>query len=200
MVNIDTAITSMLRKDLTEVSRKTFARGLTSGTSGNLSARVPENPEQVLIKSSGKCFGDLCEADFVLVDLEGNILDGGFRPSKEVRFHCGIYKIRPDVNAIVHGHSAYATAYVAVKGRLPVVTAAAETGLSRVGIVEYADPGSEELAKMVIDIFTDHSLKAAVLKRHGFVTLGSDIFNAYYFADMLEDNARVATIIAQISK
>jgi L-fuculose-phosphate aldolase len=199
-MNIDMTAVSKLRKDLVEVSKKLYKRGLTSGVSGNPSARVPGSPDQVLIKATGKCFGDVCESDFVLVDLDGNILDGDQRPSKEVRFHCGIYKIRPEANAIVHGHSAYATAYVTAKNELPVVTAAAEAGLNKVGVVGFALPGSEELAEMVIDVFKDTSLKAAVLNKHGFVTLGQDIFKAYYLADVLEDNAKVACLIDQLNK
>lgn len=199
-MNIDMTEVTKLRKDLVEVSKKLFNRGLTSGTSGNPSARVPGAPNQVLIKATGKCFGDVCEKDYILVDLDGNILDGDARPSKEVHFHCGIYKIRPEVNAIVHGHSAYATAYVTAKGELPVVTAAAEAGLNKVGVVAFATPGSDELAEMVINTFKDMSLKAAVLNRHGFVTLGQDIFKAYYLADVLEDNAKVACLIEQLNK
>jgi L-ribulose-5-phosphate 4-epimerase len=199
-MNIDRNEVNKLRQDLVEVSKKLFNRGLTSGVSGNPSARVPGAPDQVLIKATGKCFGDVCGDDFVLVDLDGNILDGGLRPSKEVKFHCGIYKIRPEVNAIVHGHSAYATAYVTAKDELPVVTAAAEAGLNKIGVVGFALPGSEELARMVIDVFQDMTLKAAVLKRHGFVTLGQDIHKAYYLADVLEDNAKVACILEQLKK
>ncbi|MGI6451055.1 MAG: class II aldolase/adducin family protein [Desulfitobacteriia bacterium] len=199
-MNIDKAQVTKLRKELVEVSKKIYARGLTSGTSGNPSARLPDSPNQVLIKASGKCFGDVVESDFLLVDLDGNVLDGEGRPSKEVRFHCGIYKNRPEVNAIVHGHSAYATAYVTAKGELPVVTAAAEAGLNKVGVVGYALPGSNELAEMVIEAFKDPTLKAAVLDRHGFVTVGADIHKAYYLGDVLEDNAKVACLIAQLSK
>lgn len=199
-MNINMTEVNKLRKDLVAVSKRIFDRGLTSGVSGNPSARVPGSPDQILIKATGKCFADVEEKDFVLVDLDGNVLDGDTQPSKEVRFHCGIYKVRPEVNAIVHGHSAYATAYVTAKGELPVVTAAAEAGLNKVGVVEYGEPGTEKLAQMVIDVFKDQTLKAAVLKRHGFVTLGSDIYKAFYLADVLEDNAKVACILAQIAR
>lgn len=198
-MNIDMNLINKTRRDLKEVSRKIFSRGLTSGVSGNPSARIPGYCDRLLIKASGKCLGDASENDFVLVDLEGNLLDGNARPSIEVRFHCGIYKIRPEVNAIAHGHSPYATAYVSAKGELPVVTAAAEAELNKVGIIEYEEPGSQQLAEMVIDAFHDPNLKAAVMKRHGFITVGTDIFQAYYLADVLEDNAKVAAIIAQIT-
>ncbi|MHB1653544.1 MAG: class II aldolase/adducin family protein [Desulfitobacteriaceae bacterium] len=187
-----------LRQELASITRELFQRGLSSGTSGNTSARIPGQPDHVLIKASGVCFGHCQSEDFVLVDLEGNILDGDRRPSKEYRFHLGIYKERPEVQAIVHGHSAYATAYATAKGELPIVTAAAEAGLNKVGIVDFAAPGSPELADMVVDAFKDQTLKAAVLVRHGFVTVGQDIRRAYYLGDVLEDNAKVACLLEQI--
>ncbi|MGI6284386.1 class II aldolase/adducin family protein [Neomoorella humiferrea] len=195
---IDLDAVARLREEMVQVGRQIFARGLTSATSGNTSARVPGHPDQVLIKTSGKSLGDVGPEDFVLVDLEGNILAGEGKPSKEIRFHLGIMKVRPDVQAVVHGHSAYATAYVTARGELPVVTAAAEMGLNRVEIVEYAEPGSIELAEMVINAFKDNDLKAAVLKRHGFVTVGKDIHHAFYLADVLEDNAKVAFLLSQL--
>ncbi|KYH33475.1 class II aldolase/adducin family protein [Neomoorella mulderi] len=196
MIDIDAV--NKLREEMVQVSRQIFARGLTSATSGNTSARVPGHPEQVLIKASGKSFGDVEPEDFILVDLEGNILAGEGKPSKEIRFHLGILKARPEVQAVVHGHSAFATAYATARGELPVVTAAAEAGLNKVGIVEYAAPGSVELAEMVIRAFEDPTLKAAVLKRHGFVTVGKDIHHAFYLADVLEDNAKVAFLLSQL--
>lgn len=195
---IDLDAVTRLREEMVQVSRQIFARGLTSATSGNTSARVPGHPDQVLIKATGKSFGDVGPEDFLLVDLEGNILAGAGKPSKEIRFHLGILKVRPDVNAVVHGHSAYATAYVTARGELPVVTAAAEAGLKRVGIVGYAQPGSEELANMVVAAFQGTDLKAAVLNRHGFVTVGADIHQAFYLGDVLEDNAKVAFLLSQL--
>jgi len=186
----------LLRRELVNVTRRLYERGLSSGTSGNTSARLPERPDLVWIKASGRCFGEVEERDFLLVDLEGKILDGQGHPSKEIRFHLGIYRERPDVNAVIHGHSPYATAYATAFGELPVVTAAAEGGLSRIAVVGYAPPGSEELAGLVVDAFRDREVRAAVLVKHGFVTVGPDIHKAYYLADVLEDNARVASLLA----
>ena len=198
-MKVDLEAVNKFRAELVIVSKKLFARSLTSGTSGNISARVPGYPNQVLIKATGTCFGDVDEESFVLVDLEGNVLDGQCVPSKEVRFHLGIYKIRPMVGGIVHGHSAYATAYATAKNELPIVTAAAECGLNQVGIVGFAAPGSIELAEMVIAPFAaDETLKAVVLQRHGFVTVGIDIHKAFYLGDVLEDNAKVAFLLDQL--
>ncbi|AKX95123.1 aldolase [Moorella thermoacetica] len=196
MTDLD-AITG-LQQELVAVSRQIFARNLTSATSGNISARVPGHPEQVLIKATGKSFGDVEPEDFVLVDLEGNILAGLGKPSKEIRFHLGIMKARPEVGAVFHGHSAYATAYVTARGDLPVVTAAAEGNLGKIGIIGFAPAGSVELAEMVNRAFKDPELKAAVMTRHGFITVGPDVHRAFYLADVLEDNARVAFLMAQL--
>ncbi|MGI9862392.1 class II aldolase/adducin family protein [Moorella naiadis] len=196
MLELD-AVTG-LRREMAAVSKQIFARNLTSATSGNISARVPGHPEQVLIKATGKSFGDVEAEDFILVDLEGNILAGAGKPSKEIRFHLGIMKARPEVGAVFHGHSAYATAYVTARGELPVVTAAAEGGLGKIGVIGFAPAGSVELAAMVNKAFQDPELKAAVMTRHGFITVGPDIHWAFYLADVLEDNARVAFLLAQL--
>lgn len=197
---IDLDAVSSLRVEMVNVSKHIFARGLTLAACGNLSARVPGCPQQILIKVSGKCLGEATPEDFILVNLEGNILAGSGNLSMEAGFHLGIYKIRPEVQAIVHGHSPYATAYVTAKGELPVVTAAAEAGFSKVGVVEYAAPGSVELAEMVIAAFQDQSLQAVVLKRHGFITVGANIRQAYYLADVLEDNAKTAYLLSRLGR
>jgi len=187
-----------LRKELVFFNKLLYDRYLTSGTSGNVSVRVPGEKELYLIKASGVCFGLATEQDFVLIDGNGNVVEGEGRPSKEWRFHVGIMRQRPEVNAVIHGHSSAATAYVTAYKELPVVTAAAEAGLNKVGVVGFATPGSEELAQMVIDAFKDNTLVAAVLDRHGFVTVGPTLHKAYYLADVLEDNARVACLLKQI--
>ena len=187
----DTIQIQKAREELAKMSRLAYARGLSSGVSGNFSARVPGCQELVLIKASGACFGTAEPEDFVLVDLEGNPLEGGKKPSKEVHFHCGIYRIRPEVQSVLHGHSAYATAYGTKKEELPTVTAASQALIKRVGIVDFAPAGSKELAQMVIRKFAeDPELKACILKQHGFITTGKDTAAAFYMGDVLEDNAR----------
>jgi L-fuculose-phosphate aldolase len=190
----------VLLASLVEASKKLYTRRLTSGISGNISARIPDHPNEILIKASGKSLGDITEQDFIRMDLDGNIIQGNGRPSVEVLFHCGIYRARNDVRGIVHGHSPYSTAYVTAKGRLPLVTAAAEIDLKSVAILPYAQPGSKKLADCVTETFRDTNLKAAILQGHGFITVGADIIQSYYLADGLEDNAKVACLIDLLGK
>ncbi|MDR1320009.1 MAG: class II aldolase/adducin family protein [Gracilibacteraceae bacterium] len=188
--------TEEIRAELARYSRLAYARGLSSGVSGNLSARVP-GTETALIKKTGVCFAEADPADFILVDLQGRPLEDG-RPSKEVRFHCGIYRARPEIGGICHGHSAYATAYATARGDLPPVTAASQGLLKEIGVVGVAPSGSEALADMVVAVFRGSAVVACVLQTHGFVTAGADLSKAYYAADVLEDNAKVAWLMAAL--
>lgn len=194
-MKIDIDEVARIRSDLANITRMAYARELSSGVSGNPSARLPGNPDLVLIKGTGKCFGEVTPEDFVLVDLDCNLISGAVKPSKEVKFHCGIYKQRPEVGAVFHGHSVYTTAYVTAKGELPFVTAAGRAMIGKAAVVEFAPAGSDELAAMVIDAFKAPDIKCCVLKTHGFVTVGPDIAKAFYMGDVLEDNAKVVCVM-----
>lgn len=195
-MDLDIDAIARLRAELVAVTRMAFARGLSSGVSGNPSARLPGRPDRVLIKTTGKCFGEVTPEDFVLVDLDGALISGVGKPSKEVKFHCGIYRERPEVGAVFHGHSAYTTAYVTAKGDLPLVTAASVGLINRVAVVDFAPAGSDALAALVVNAFKGSDLKCCVLKTHGFVTVAADIARAFYMGDVLEDNAKVVSIMA----
>ena len=97
--------------EIIEVSTEIYEKGLVSGKSGNISARFKgENGDIIAITPTLKSLSELIEEDIVLVDIDGNILTKG-KPSSEVNMHLEIYKRRPDVNAIVHTHSPYATGF-----------------------------------------------------------------------------------------
>jgi len=197
MLHINFTEIEATRRELVCVTRKLYERGLCAGTSGNTSARVPNYSDWILIKKTGKCCGEVESEDFLLIDLEGNILDGEGEPSTEVNLHCGIYKVRPDVSAIIHDHSPYATAYATARNELPIVTAA--EGLSEIGIIGYEKPGSLKLASAVAGFFQNKTVRSSVLVRHGVITVGASLSQAYYLADVVETNAKMACILAQIS-
>lgn len=189
-----------LRCEMLEISRRLFSRRLVSGTSGNISMRVPGCADNFLVKASGKSFEDVAEDEFLLVNFAGEVLLGRGVPSMEMAFHRGIYSIRSDVQAVVHGHSAYVTAYVMAKGYLPIVTVEAQLSLKKIGIVDYADPGSKELAVKVTDVFRERDIGAAILCDHGFITVGESLKMAYYHADALEENAKTAYLKDRMQK
>jgi len=189
-----------LRKELSEYSKRSYARGLVSGTGGNLSVRIPET-DTVLVTPSGVSLADVEPQECILVDLEGEIVETlpGLVPSKETSFHLGAYKLRPDVMALAHVHPPYATAY-SNKGRpLPLVTVSARANLKHVPAVECALPGSHELRELVCAGLQSHpEVRAILMKEHGILTLGVNLKMAYYLADLVEDTARVAFIEGNI--
>ena len=187
----------IMREELVSISRRAYGQGLVVGISGNNSVRVP-GTEAVLIKVTGVCQGDMDTADTVLVDLDGNVLEEGRLPSKEVRWHLAIYRGNPGVGGIVHVHPPYAVAW-AVANRVPkLVHTAARGVLGRIALVDLAPSGSQELADLIADAFADSNLNVALMREHGIVAVGPDLRTAYYRAEYLEDTAKVALLAAQV--
>jgi len=184
-------------QELELISKRAYHRGLTSGSGGNISARV-EGADQVVIKSSGVSFVDCSEENIILVDLYGNVLEGALKPSKEVKFHCGIYRVRPEVRAVVHTHSPAATAYSVVGKEIPMVTVSAAKGVVRTPVIGYAPPGSDELAELVMECFRDATLKAALLRNHGVISVAKNLFEALYQAEVVEDTAKIAILAERL--
>ena len=180
-----------LKKELVKVSRRCYDRYLISATGGNVSCRVP-GKNAMLIKSSGCAFSDMTELDVVMVDFDGNLLEGNKQLSKEWRFHAGILKARPDVNVVIHVHPPYATAIAANHDELPLVTNHAKGYLKYVPTIGIASSGSELLAEYVMEQYKDPERVAILMKEHGIITVGNSFNKAFYLAEMLEDTAKIA--------
>lgn len=189
-----------LRKELSEYSRRSFDRGLISGTGGNISVRIPDT-DRVLITPSGVSLRDVEPESNLIVNLEGTVLESppGLIPSKETSFHLVVYQLRPDIGALVHVHPPYATAY-SNKGRpLPLVTVSSRANLKEVPCIECAPAGSKELRDFVRGGIQEHPMiRAMLMKEHGILTLGTDLKMAFYLADLVEDTAKIAFIADQI--
>lgn len=187
----------LLREELAAWSRRGYERGLVAGVSGNNSLRVPGS-DLVLIKTTGCCMGEMDTADTVLMDLDGNVLEEDKRPSKEWRWHLGVYRTRSDVGGIAHFHPPYAVAF-AVANRLPPLVHTAGRGhLQRVELVKLLPSGSEELADAVMELFRD-DLRVALMQEHGTISVGPDLRTACYRTEYLEDNAKVALLATQVA-
>jgi len=187
-----------LRLEFITISKLLYARNMVPGTSGNVSLRVP-GTDTALIKGTARSFGDLEPEDVLLVDFAGNVLEGRGKPSKEVGFHLPLYQIRPDIGAIIHVHPPYATAWACVGRPFPMVTITAELKIGPMPLVDRARPGSPELAKMVLEAYSNPAVLAALLKDHGIIAVGPNLREAYYLADLIEDTARVAALAGLIS-
>ena len=185
-----------LRRELSEVSRRAFLRGLVTATGGNMSVRVPGS-EKILVTPSGISLEEVDPKTNILVDFKGKILSSSreLKPSKETSFHLSVYRLRPDVGAIAHFHPPYATAYSNKGKPLPLATISSRVILKEVPWVECAMPGSKELCDFVSDGIARYpGVKVLLMKEHGVLALGPDLKAAYYLADLVEATAKIAFI------
>jgi len=191
-----------LRRDLVSVTLKVAERGWAPGSSGNTSLRLP-NTNNFLIKATGESMTWTEPNAILKIDGDGKIITGVGKPSKEVRFHLGIYSKRPEVGAVIHAHPPYATSWAIAGTVFPMVTGPAKIYLKKIPMVPPAPGGSPELAKMVTEAFADESINVVLMQGHGLVAAGKTIFEAFNFVDWAEDAARAAVytgLIANIPK
>ncbi len=179
------------KKELIKIAHRGYKRGLTAGTGGNISMKI-DGSDIVLINASGSAWSDACESNIIAVDLDANIVDGDMIPSKETKWHCGLYRILDGIGSVVHSHSPAATSFAVVGKELDLVSATAYKALKRVPVVGFAPPGSDELSNLVLDAFSKMPIRALLLQNHGVVTVGKDIYEALYLAEVVEDTAKMA--------
>src|ERR687886_1797522 len=170
--------------------------GLVKWTGGNVSARDQETG-LVVIKPSGVLYEDLRPEDHVVLDLEGQIVEGSLKPSSDTASHLYIYRQRPDVNGVVHTHSPYATAFAAVGKPIPVyLTAIADEFGGPIPCAGFALIGGEEIGQQVIEHIG--SSPAVLLKNHGVFTVGATVTKAVQAAVMVEDIAHAVWLTLQL--
>ncbi len=178
-----------LRREVVQAARRLADLGLMAGTAGNLSVR--EAPSHMLITPAGLRKGEMRPDDLVRLDMNGNQLSPGLRPSSEFRMHLGVYGVRPDVNAVVHTHPPHATAFAAAGIPLdrPVLAEAVLLLSPKVPVVPFGAPSSQQLVDHLQPWLADHN--AFLLANHGAVCLGRDLAEAVQRTETLEFLARV---------
>ncbi|MGE0439954.1 MAG: class II aldolase/adducin family protein [Gemmatimonadales bacterium] len=171
------------RDAVLDAARRAVALGLTHGTSGNVSRRAGDG---FVVTPTGLAVETLVRDDIVALSLEGVPLPGEIRaPSSEWPMHAAIYRARPDLQSIVHGHSPAATA-VACLGRdiPPFHYMIAIAGGDSIRCAGYAPFGSDELAANALAALRDR--RACLLAHHGFVAAGADLGQAMAVAAEIE--------------
>jgi ribulose-5-phosphate 4-epimerase/fuculose-1-phosphate aldolase len=185
-----------LRGEICKYAKQSYDHGLIRGSGGNLSIRIP-GKETVLVTPTDISLGDVKPEGIILVNLDGEIIESpiGLKPSKETSFHLRVYRLCPAVQAVVHLHPPYATAYANKRMSLPMVTVSARAKLKHVPTVECAPPGSDELCDVLshgIESFPE--ARAFLMREHGILTMAEDLRTAYYLADLVEETAQIAFI------
>jgi len=187
-----------LRAQVHKLNLELPKNGLVAWTSGNVSARDPETGH-VVIKPSGVKYEDLGPEQLVILDADGEIIEGDLKPSSDTASHLYIYRHRPDVNGVVHTHSPYATAFAAL-GRpiLVYLTAMADEFGGPVPCGGFALIGGEQIGQVVVESIG--SSPAVLLKNHGVFTIGKTAEAAVKAAVMVEDVARTVWLALQLGQ
>jgi L-ribulose-5-phosphate 4-epimerase len=177
---------------LVKSGRELYENGLVKGTSGNISAKIPD-ADSFLIKPSGARMKDLKPEELVLVDLQGNKIRGKRSVSLETPIHAAIYRARKDVQAVVHTHAPTATAFgIARTEILPLQVEVFMFLPNGVPVVPFEPPGSEALAEAVQKRMA--KCDAVILENHGIVTVGSTIEAACNLNEMVEEAAKIQLV------
>ena len=183
-----------LREELVRLHAELPRHQLVVWTGGNVSVRDPETG-LVAIKPSGVRYDDLTAASMVVLDVDGNMVEGDLKPSSDVASHLYVYRHRPDVNGVVHTHSRYATAFAAVGRPIPVyLTAQADEFGGPIPCAGFAFIGDDSIGQLVVEGIGQSP--AILLKNHGVFTVGPTAEAAVKAAVMVEDIA--ATVWAAL--
>jgi L-fuculose-phosphate aldolase len=188
---VTTAADTGVRADIVEVGRRLYARGYTASNDGNISVRLDEG--RVLTTPKSVCKGFMTADMMVVVDLDGRRIEGSRDASSELKMHLEVYRNRPDVRAVVHAHPPLATGF-AVAG-IPLdraVLAEVVTTLGSIPIADYATPSTEELPAAVRQYIKAHD--GLLLANHGALTVGHELFAAYYKMETVEHFARISLV------
>jgi L-fuculose-phosphate aldolase len=182
-------------KDLAQVqaavlaaSKTMYKRGLVEGTAGNVSGRF--GTDRVVVTPSSVGYEEMTLEDLVLVDLDGNTIEGSRSPTSEKALHLECYRAYPEVRGVVHCHATYASMFAAAQRPIP---AGIDEFVIYIGgdvpCAEYRQSGSDELAAELAPHLQNRS--AALMANHGMVCVGSSVEDALNSALIVEHNAEI---------
>ena len=171
-----------------EYGMRMIRAGLTTGTGGNLGVFRREDA-LVAVTPSGIAYDRLTPGDVVVLNAAGGVVDGTKTPTSELNFHQALYRVRPDVNAVVHTHSPYATTMACLGWEIPPVHYLFGFSGKKVPLAPYETFGTEGLAASVAGAIGGYN--ALLLANHGLVTVGGTLASAFAAAEEIEFVARI---------
>ena len=185
------------RAQIVRFGRMIHELGYVAATDGNLSVRL--GPNRVLATPTSMSKGMMQSKDMVVVDMAGRRISGRRNVSSEIGMHLLIYKLRPDVNAIVHAHPPTATGFAAAGMALDqALCSEVVITLGSIPLARYGTPGTSELAEALEPLIPRHD--AILMANHGVVTYGEDLLHAYMNMETVEHFARIALVVHQLGR
>jgi L-fuculose-phosphate aldolase len=180
-----------------ELSRK----GLVIGTMGNVSLRIPGSGEAglIAITPSNKYYDTLTADDIVVINSDGEVVEGKLKPSSEKMLHAGIYRKHPEINAVIHFHSQYSSTVAVSFNSIPPILEDQVICLGgEIRVADYAFSGSQELIDNAIAALDVN--KAVILANHGALCIGHTMRDVFTNCEMLEKTALVYINAALLGK
>jgi len=166
------------------------ARGLVVGTAGNVSLRLPGKRPLLAITPSSLPYDSLTPDDIQVIDFSGQKVAGNLRPSVETMLHIGIYQARPDVSAVIHTHSLYASAAAVARCEIPPILEDQVAYLGgEIKLAAYAPSGTPELTAAVIVALGERS--GVLLAHHGAVGTGRTMRDAFTACELIEKTSKI---------
>src|SRR6266536_4422232 len=185
------AIDHQFRRDIIRCGSLLHTCGFIAATDGNISVRLDD--ERVLVTPTGMSKGMMKTSDLVIVDMNGHKLKGRREVTSEIGMHLLIYRMRPDVHAVVHAHPRTATGFAAAGIALnqPLVCEVV-IGLGSIPLAKYGTPGTPELTDALEPLVPQYD--AILMSNHGVVAYGSDLNHAYMKMETVEHFAQIALV------
>ena len=174
------------KKDLIYWSQRTYQKGLSPATSGNVSVRVGD---KILITPTGACLNDMGEDDLVVMDFDSNIIEGKRKPSMEKYLHICIYSMRDDIKAIIHSHCPYITAFAVAKKPInkPIMPEFVYN-FGEIPLAPYGTPSTLKLAQETAKYFDKSD--CVLMTNHGVVVGAESLQKCFYNLESLRAYAQ----------
>jgi L-fuculose-phosphate aldolase len=187
-----------LKMEIVEAGKRMLRKGLVIGASGNISIRI-SGEDKIVITPSQIEYDKIGVNDVVVVDFKKNILEGDRSPSVETGMHIGVYETRPNVGAIVHTHSVYASAIASLGKTIPPFLDDIVLMLGgEIEVAEYGIPGSKELAENAVRALGKKN--AVLLANHGALCCGKNLEGAFVNAELVERAAKIFILSSLLGK
>ncbi len=180
------------RETIIRYAKLMYTEHLVSATSGNISVRLKDREDAFAITPSSENYMSMTEDRIVIMTTDGEILEAaeGAKPSSEWRLHAEFYRSKEEVNAVVHTHSVYATAFAVAHKTIPQILIEMKVFLKGgVPLAPYAPNGSLELARNTVSVIGDKG--ACLMENHGVVAVGENLEKAYTRATYTEEAAKI---------
>lgn len=183
--------TDKYKTEIAAFMRRMYRLKLTTTLGGNISMLLPDGT--MIITPSATDKGEIQAEDIGMMDLEGKIIGKQFAPSIETRMHIQVYKNRPDIRAVVHAHPATVCAFAGTSASIDnKLIVESYFILGEIGYANYFPMGTEELANEVAEVAK--SSNCIVMKKHGAITIGKNMLEAFDRMEVLENAAKMTLI------